>query len=458
VIDTEKSREKFAELIKKGELTTEFIFSKQDGTKFHVEIKAVKLNDNRYIGFTQDISQRKEVEKKIRKERDKLKKYFETTQAIVVNLDKNRRVREINQTACDILGYKKEEIIGEDWFDNFVKEEEQSRVEEVFAEIIEERKLIDCENTILTKSGAERDVFWHNNLLTNQSGEVTGSLSTGIDITEMKWLKEELETSKLQIQFFANLSHELKTPLNLIFSAQQMLKIEEKKLPEENQARITRYLDIIYQNGNRLLRLVNNMLDINKFETDAFELTLGNYDLVEIVENISSSVREHIEQKEREFQFFSQVDEIILACDPFNLERVLLNLLSNAIKFTEAGDKITLEVEELKDKARIIVSDTGRGIPEDKQQMIFERFGQADKSFNRSNEGTGIGLSIVQLILQAHGGKIRLNSEYGAGAEFIIELPSKELTEKNQSFSASRYSSQQLIDQINMEFSDIYQN
>ena len=457
IVNSKEVVEAFDKLVKNGEVSCEFLFSRKGNTEVNVKVDAVKINDNRYIGFSQDITERKKIEKKIKKERDKLKKYFETTEAIVLRLDKTGQVKEINQSGCEILEYQKSEIIGKNWFDNFIKEQKIEETKRMFKEMIENKKLIDRENKVITKLNQTRDIFWRNNLLTNDQGRVIGSLSTGMDITEVNSLREELEYSRLQMRFFANLSHELKTPLNLIFSAQQMIELEQQKLKKENREMINKYLNIISQNGNRLLRLVNNLLDINKFEADAFNLNLGNYDVVQIVENTSYSVADYIEQKDRNFRFNSQFKSKVIACDPFNLERVLLNLLSNAIKFTEQGDKIDVEIIGLKDKVRIIISDKGIGITKEKQKQIFKRFRQADESFKRSAEGTGIGLSIVKLIIELHDGEIKVESTYGKGSKFIIDLPDKKLAEETKQLSEYNYNSQQLIDRINVELSDIYQ-
>ena len=455
-VSRSKAKSDFRKLKETEEIKTEFVLQKKGGSKTYLEIKAVKINENKYLGFAQDISQRKETEKKIKAERDKLRKYFELTQAIVLRLNQDKEVVEINKNGCDILGYEQEEVIGSNWFKKFVKEEDRSKSERVFRKGFEEKEIINGENTLLTKSGQEKDIFWHNNILTDESGTVIGSLSLGVDVTEIKSLREELAHSKLQMKFFANLSHELKTPLNLIFSAQQMLKLEQQKLPEEKQKKCDKYLNIISQNGNRLLRLVNNLLDINKFEADAFQLNLGNYDIVKIVENVVFSIREHIEQQNRKFDFVADVEEKILSCDPFNIERVLLNLLSNAIKFTEQGDKIKVKVLDLKKKVRIIVKDSGIGIPRQKQELVFKRFGQVDKSLTRNNEGSGMGLSIVKLIVDSHGGEIKVNSQVGVGSEFIIDLPATKSKNEVDDVSYFKYSSQELVDRINLEFADIY--
>ena len=452
-LDTKKAQALFEELKEKGQAQKELVFQQDSKTKVDVEVNAVKINEDKYIGFAEDITQRKEVERKIKSERDKLKKYFEITQAIVMRLDINKEVKEINKNGCKIIGYERKEVIGKNWINEFVKKEDRDKTEYVFKKAYQDKEVINGENTIITKSGAEKDIFWNSNILTDQDDKVTGILTLGVDLTEIKSLREELEYSKLQVQFFSNLSHELKTPLNLIFSAHQMLELEQNKLPADKREKFAQYLDVIAKNGNRLLRLVNNILDMHKFESDDFTLDVGNYDLVKVVENVAFSIREYIEQKGRKFEFNSELESQVLSCDPFHIERVLLNLLSNAIKFSEKGDKIEIKLIDLEEQVRLVVEDTGIGIPESKQNLIFKRFGQVDKSFTRNNEGSGIGLSIVELIVNAHGGDISVDSQQGLGSKFIIDLP---VTTNIEAPANLQYNSQQLVDRIDREFSDIY--
>jgi len=135
----------------------------------------------------------------------------------------------------------------------------------------------------------------------------------------------------------------------------------------------------------------------------------------------------------------------------------MLNLLSNAIKFTKPGGSIYVSIHDRRDKIWILVKDTGIGISPDKQDMIFERFRQVDKSFTRDHEGSGIGLSLIKLLVEMHGGKIFVQSEYGQGSEFIVELPVLTLKEDSVlSKKNSKALDTDYIQRINIEFSDIY--
>jgi Osmosensitive K+ channel histidine kinase len=144
-----------------------------------------------------------------------------------------------------------------------------------------------------------------------------------------------------------------------------------------------------------------------------------------------------------------------MAIDPDKIERIMLNLLSNAIKFTNTGDEIRVNIVDKNDRIFISVEDTGVGIPEDKLQMIFERFGQVEKTIKRNKEGSGIGLSLVESLVDLHGGNISVRSRLGEGSEFVIELPIKLVIDEEKSNNHNMlYESK--VERINIEFSDIY--
>lgn len=244
------------------------------------------------------------------------------------------------------------------------------------------------------------------------------------DYTKSKLLNEAKEYDKLKTEFFANLSHELRTPLSVISASIQLLELHEKS---NNEIILKNTIDktafVIRQNINRLTRLINNIIDITKADTGFLELQLNNYNIVSIIEEVTMSVVDYFENKGISIQFDTDIEEKIVACDAEKIERILLNLLSNSVKFTKAGGSIIVKVMDGEKFITISVKDTGIGIPKDKQALIFERFRQVDQSISRSNEGSGIGLSIVKSLVELHGGTIMVVSTYGFGSEFIIQLP-----------------------------------
>jgi signal transduction histidine kinase len=204
------------------------------------------------------------------------------------------------------------------------------------------------------------------------------------------------------------------------------------------------------------LRLVNNLIDLNKIDAGYMQLNVENHDIVSIVSKISASVADYIENKGIDFIYCTKTDTKIIACDPDKIERILLNLLSNSIKFTDSGGKIIVNVWDEDSKIFISVKDSGVGIPIEKQDLIFKRFMQIDKSLSRNHHGSGIGLSLVKSLVELHGGKINMVSDGVRGSEFIIELPVKEIAVMELGNKESEYSSNNKIEVINIEFSDIY--
>jgi len=185
------------------------------------------------------------------------------------------------------------------------------------------------------------------------------------------------------------------------------------------------------QNCFRLLRLINNLIDITKIDSGYFKINLENSDIVKVVEDITLSVANYIENKGVELIFDTNIEEKIMAFDPEKLERILLNLLSNALKFTSKEDRIDVIVLDKGNEVVIEVKDTGIGIPKEQQERIFDRFIQVDKSLTRDHEGSGIGLSLVKSLVEMHEGNITLKSKYGEGSSFIINIPSNLIIEDN---------------------------
>lgn len=268
-------------------------------------------------------------------------------------------------------------------------------------------------------------------------------------------LNNALEYDNMKTEFFSNISHELKTPLNVILATIQLLKSQRDQVYKG--ANGDKYLKMMQQNCYRLLRLVNNLIDITKIDSNYYDIKLQNYDIVGLVEGITMSVAEYAMGKGISIIFDTDLEEKVIACDPDQIERIILNLLSNAIKFTNKGGKIWVTILDYGEKLGISVKDTGIGIPRDKQDSIFSRFQQVDKSLTRRSEGSGIGLSLVKALVEKHNGRITLNSELGKGSEFIVEIPCNLVTEtENKSSIHLDLSEHNYVEKINIEFSDIY--
>ncbi|HDK7139434.1 TPA: PAS domain S-box protein [Clostridium botulinum] len=265
-------------------------------------------------------------------------------------------------------------------------------------------------------------------------------------------LNESREYNKLITDFLANISHELKTPLNVIFTAVQILDLYKKDVKSYDKKE--QYIKVIKQNCYRLMRLINNLLDTTKLDSGYLKLNLVNCNIVNLVEEITLSVVYYAESKNINIIFDTDVEEKIMAVDPDKIERIVLNLLSNAIKFTGSGGNIYVTVKDFEDNIIISVKDTGIGIPEDKIENIFDRFVQVDKTLRRNKEGSGIGLYLVKSFVNMHEGTIDIQSEIGKGSEFIINIPVKLVKEDLEKENNVFYSPSK--EYVDMEFADIY--
>lgn len=287
--------------------------------------------------------------------------------------------------------------------------------------------------------------------------ERTANIRLQEQAEELKRAKDIAEAAnEAKDMFLANISHELRTPLNILLGATQITKyhLENDKVIDREKIGIR--LNTQIQNCYRLIRLVNNLIDITKIDSSNFPLNLSNCNIVEVVESIVTSVVEYAELKNIKIVFDTEVEEVIFACDLDAIERIILNLISNAIKFTPRDGDIFVNIRTIDDSIQIRVKDSGIGIPEDEKKMIFERFKQVDNLLTRTSEGSGIGLNLVKSLVEMHGGTVRVNSEYKKGSEFIVEIPIRKMSIDQISKNSPNNILNNVISKIDVEFSDIY--
>lgn len=242
---------------------------------------------------------------------------------------------------------------------------------------------------------------------------------------EREEAKRMHELDMMKIKFFTNVSHEFRTPLSLILApVDKMLKQTEE--PEQ-----TRQLQMVNRNARRLLNLVNQLLDFRKMEVQELKLHSKPGDLIKFIKEICFSFTDVAEKKNIGFVFDTESNSLLTQFDHDKIERILFNLLSNSFKFTPEGGHVSvllnlLSAEGVSQRLEIKVMDTGIGIPEEKQDKIFERFFQNDLPGSMVNQGSGIGLSITKEFVKLHGGTISVESEPGEGSCFVLILPIQE--------------------------------
>lgn len=291
----------------------------------------------------------------------------------------------------------------------------------------------------------------------NSKNEIYEILVIAFDVSDEEKTKNILENSmKLQDDVYANITHELKTPVNVIYSATQMIELFLKNDNlEDFRSKFSNYNDNIKQNCYRLIKLTNNLLDLSRIKNNLMEINLVEENIVDIVSTIVLSVSNYIQFKKINIKFETDVKEKIIACDANFIDRILLNLISNAIKFSNPGSSIVVSVFDFESTVEITVKDNVIGIEKNQLDKIFDRFYQVDKSLSRSAEGVGIGLFLVKTLVELHGGKISIESEVGIGSTFKIELPVIIAPTSNRK-STDHFINK--TDIIKVEFSDIYSN
>ena len=262
---------------------------------------------------------------------------------------------------------------------------------------------------------------------------------------------------RMKDEFLSLVSHEFKTPLAVIISAIQLL---EQLSKDEKESKSRRFLAIIRQNCNRQIKLVNNLLDLTRINAGRLNVRMKDIDIVLRTKLITESICIYAEQKELKLTFTTTLKEKIIAIDEEMYERVLLNLLSNAVKFTPKGKAVTVSVSIKNSEHRryvcIRVKDEGIGIPGDKQEIIFKRFGQADTFKSRQAEGTGIGLHLVKNLVGMMNGSVSLESKPDRGSTFTLLFPAKRCKGTPAETLAGEEADSRIIRQGAIEFSDIY--
>ncbi|OPX42102.1 sensor histidine kinase YycG [Ruminiclostridium hungatei] len=374
----------------------------------------------------------------------------------------------VNERAANMFGVNNPSDLIDMEVQDYINLKEQERVKELLMQTADELcRDIKFESRLKAQSGNEIDIevtsakllykgklSYINIFKDISSRKQINKLENHIKDNERK-LIETKEYNKMLTEFFSNISHELKTPLNVILGAIQILSLKgNMQMSLENEDKFNKYLRVMKQNCYRLLRLVNNLIDLSKFDSGYLKLNLCNLNIVSVVEEIILSVAHYVENRGLSIVFDTDIEEKIVAVDADKIERIMLNLLSNSIKFTDTGGSISVNISDREDAVVISVRDTGIGIPKDKLNSIFDRFGQVDKSLTRNKEGSGIGLSLVKTLVELHGGHIGISSVEGEGSEVVFELPV--LTVENEMPAVGSVAGKSKVENIKIEFSDIY--
>lgn len=269
-----------------------------------------------------------------------------------------------------------------------------------------------------------------------------------------KYLSKQLEEENIKGEFFTNICHELRTPINVINSA---IQLNNLNISNENIKSIERNNKVIKQNCLRLIRTINNFIDANRISEGHMETNIMVINIVEVVENVLAASSEYIKKKNINFIFDPDFEEIFVAIDKDFLERIILNILSNSVKYGNVNGNIYVRIYFEEKNLVIMVENDGVAISYDEQNYIFDKFTKNNKALNRTQEGSGLGLYISKALMKMQGGDLKLEIHEKYGNKFKLYFYDVDLFKENErvehSFNNDYYN---LIEKTEIEFSDIY--
>ena len=403
----------------------------KSGEKAEVEFvsNVYREGDNTVIQCNiRDISERIRLERELKAHDRRFRILVEQVRDYAIFMtDTGRRATSWNEGVQQVLGFGEDEWIGRDIVPLIF-------TPEAIAHGIAQKEFDDAEahgragddRWMMKKGGTQFFALGILTALRDEDGTLLGFTKVVRDQTERKRLEEDLRRHAAQLaeqhrrkdEFLAMLGHELRNPLAPIANAVQLLRLQKNEDQLQRKART-----IIERQVGQLTRIIDELLEITRITSGRIQL---RHDLIaasDLVERSVETARSGIDQRRHELTVSLPPDPIWLSADPTRMEQVVVNLLTNAAKYTEEGGHIRLTVQQEGDECVLKVEDTGVGIAPALLPYIFDLFTQAERSLARSQGGLGIGLALVQRLVELHGGRIDAHSTLGRGSEFIVRLP-----------------------------------
>jgi PAS domain S-box-containing protein len=409
-------------------------------------LNSVNRSIDGYLVHVQDISERKHAEEEILMLAHSLKSVNEC----VSITDEENRILFVNKAFLNTYGYEEDELTGKTIDFLRAAENYPGIYEEISQATINGGWKGELKNR--RKDGTVFPIYLSTNVIKDKNGKQVGMIGVASDITIRKHNEEELvnakeraeESDRLKSAFLANMSHEIRTPMNGILGFADLLK--EPDLTGEQQQK---YIGIIEKSGERMLNIINDLVNISKIEAGQMEIYITSTNINEQMDFIYAFFRPEVEKKGLQFSLRNSLParEVNVYTDREKIYAILTNLVKNAIKYTKEGyiefgympDFITAlstENEDIPDNSsknlnlRFYIRDSGIGIPNDRLDAIFERFVQADIEDRNAMQGAGLGLAITKAYVQMLGGKIWVESEEGEGSVFYFTIPFKSVPDK----------------------------
>ncbi|MDY7000760.1 MAG: PAS domain-containing protein [Thermodesulfobacteriota bacterium] len=405
----------------------------------------------RACGTHLDITESKLAKERLQAERDYSANIINGTPTLICGIAPDGACTFINPAGERITGYGREELEGKNWWEVFYPGDEYEQVERFFRDL-EKEAVRDYEMILTRKDGGKRTIIWNSLKRFDENGGLVELIGFGHDITERKRVRENLVRAKeaaesanrSKSEFLSTMSHEIRTPLNGVMG---MLHLLQASTLDEAQKE---YVELAVVSGKSLLTVINDILDFSRIEAGKLEIAEENFSLPEILRTIAGSFK--LQAGEKGIRFHLDIDEGVpdlLVGDGGRIRQILFNLVGNSMKFTEQGEvsvqTFLLGRENGEKPLRLFfcVSDTGVGIPEDIFKYVFEPFTQADGSYARKYQGTGLGLGIVKKLVECMDGSVAVESEVGIGTTVYfsvwVNLP-EPLTERRQEMPGRRQS------------------
>jgi len=398
-----------SDLKSKDEHIYKFLFS-VDYIKDDEEVKGVLIRGK-------DITQRQRAWEELVKLEEKYRVLAETSADGVVTIDPLGRLTYVNPSFEKLCGRRKSQILAT-LFREYLSDESVYFFQQITIDARKKNEKIENIELELVHDSGDIIPIEVNVAPYKKNNEFAGLVCTIRDITERRRVENELKKSeRLKTEFMNIVAHELKSPVTPIKGYLDLI-ISDNNASEK----IKSWAKVSLRNSERLLKLVNDILDVSRLDTDTMRFDMEKLDIIQILNEISEDMRPAIESKKLKMITNIPKDLPNIIGDKYRLSQVFKNLFANAVKFTDNGS-ITIEAEKKKDHILISLNDTGVGVSKDELKKIFNKFYQAYTGDDRKNEGTGLGLFICKEIVQKHNGEIWADSEIGKGSQFYVKLP-----------------------------------
>ena len=350
----------------------------------------------------------------IREREARFRGVLEAVRSVAVCLDTRGCVTFVNDFTLELTGWRREEVLGTDWFARFVPSDD--RITDIFHEQIARGDApIHHENDILTRSGERRRIRFDSTLLRDDAGEVVGTASIGQDVTE------QVRAAQLKSELITMASHELRTPLTAMRGAIELIRAGS----QDRSDRERMLVGMASRNAERLDRLMGDLLDVERIETGTERLHPSFVAVDRLFETAAERTRVRLQQASVELVM--DADPLELWVDAPRMEQVVVNLIGNAANFAPTGSTITVTARDLEDAVRISVRDEGRGIPAHMLESIFEPFVKVDGGETKQR-GAGLGLFLCRAIVRQHGGRIWAESTVNVGTTVSFTVPKSTAT------------------------------